>query len=148
MRTQGQTWELQLRSYKERRPLSQDYRVRSFLLLSAFSFSLSFSTSPPPCRFPEEINRTRLCFFLHFTYRDTRNLVTSNFKFYINHTKMIIASTNRLNIDVRLKIHSGQGPLPWLSVVTWKGSKFKKEGNIYVSMTDLLCCVVETNTIL
>ena len=118
MRTQGPTWELRLRSYKERKPVSQDYRVRSFLLLSAFSFSLSFSTSPPPCRFPEEINRIRLWFFLHFTHRDTRNLFTSNFKFFINHTKMITASTNRLNIDVRLKTHSGQGTLPRLSVVT------------------------------
>lgn len=39
-------WEWQLRGCKERRPLSQDYIVRSFLLLSALSFSLSLS--PPP----------------------------------------------------------------------------------------------------
>lgn len=117
MRTPGQTWELQLRSYKERRPLSQDYRVRSFLLLSAFSFSLSFSTSPPAVDSQKRSTELNFVFFLHFTHRDTRNLVASNFEFFINHTKMITASTNRLNIDVRLKIDSGRGTLPWLSVV-------------------------------
>ena len=44
-----------------------------FLFLSFF---LHLST---PCRFPEEFNRIKLWIFLHFTHRDTRNLVTSNF---------------------------------------------------------------------